>query len=1229
MKIKRELFIILSIMFFIGFISAIPLISFVNPTPDDGTQTTGSSLIINTTITGIQGLLKFVFQWQGTNYTLYDEDLILHLNLNNNSLLGENNSHVYDSSRAGHNGTVSGDISSINGKYQGGISINADNEFINLSDHADFRNENFTISFWYNKSNISLKEISAFGRSTCLLLTSGRVYCVGDNDYGQLGDDSTTSRPNLEEVSGGYTFNSLCKEDYSDSRHICGLLPNGTGLCWGNNGDGQIGDGTTTNKEIPTIIQGNYNFSSLYCGKANTCGILQNGSALCWGDNSNGQLGLGNGNVTDMYTPRPVYGNKSYKLFTSGDREHCGILHNGSALCWGRNDHGQIGNGSVGFTVKEPAFVYGEYNFTYISAGNEKVCAILVNKSAFCWGNDDSGSDSGCMGGLGDGGCSERYYPTATYGNYNHTYFEATYDGYCSMLENSSVFCWGENGLGQLGNNGTGGVSLVPKKIYGNYTFNKISSGNHHSCGITTDNMLLCWGDNSYGQTGKGISSNILNPTLFSHGNMSSGGYKKFDEAAFTSCGLLQNGSALCWGWNVYGQVGDNTTESKSIPTFVYGEYNFKDISCGGFTCCGIEQNGSGLCWGANPYGQIGNGDSSNSAIPLVVYGEYNFSLISPASQHTCGLLTNGSALCWGRNNFGQLGLGNGNDTQMFTPTYVFGGYNFTKIFSDGFSSCGLLTNGSALCWGRNQFGQLGNPGAGTSIQYPIPVIGNNTFTEIIIIGHTCGLLQNGTLLCWGRNDFGQLGLGSGNTTNMKTPYQVSVDYNFSSFKLSGTSSCGLLQNGTLLCWGRNNWGQLGDGTEVNKEYPIAVKTNGYLVNSFHVGYHIFANFTNNKGIFSWGLNSFSQQAVEPYNYKIPSHSMVKGTLFGKGAGSFIVNSGYGGDLIFFANSFSEDLDLSNEYQHIVVTYNGKSARIYKNGNLEKSFNPLTLSYPTDLSSLIIGQDARGQIDEILMWNITLSASEINQVYRSNFQQRNHTSWEFYSSQTLPSVGTYTYKLFVQDTVGWFSVLRNLIKYVETTTEEDSSGGAIVTPSYTIKEDKLQEGQSRQLRQGYKVTIDFARQGKKILNVVLVDKESNLIKVSVENISNFEITNGTTEKIDVNSDGFYDLEVTLEDISNSGSARINFKEIYQEIPSDNEDEVQEQAKQGEETSENNQDENLKNQPKDAKKFKGVINNKFLRILGIIIGIVIILSGAWILFVKKIVHNKKIKKKSKK
>jgi hypothetical protein len=438
---KRGVFIALFVILLIGFISAIPFISFVNPTPASGTQTTGSSLIINATITGVSKLLEFVFNWQGTNYTLYDEDLILHLNLNNNSLLGENDTHVYDSSRAGHNGTIVGSILSSNGKYQGGISIDEDDEYINLSDHADFRGENFTISLWYNKTQTRIKEFSLSAVSTCILLHSGEIYCVGYNDYGQLGDGTTTNKLIPIKVLGGHNFSSIAKSGYAYSYHSCGVLHNGSALCWGRNDYGKLGNGNTTQMNSPTYVSGGYNFNLVSLGSGHSCGILQNGSVLCWGQNTYGQLGIGN--ETQMNTPTYVLGGYNFSSVSLGTAHSCGLLFNGSVLCWGNNDYGQLGIGNE-TQMNTPTYVLGGYNFSLVSLGAVHTCGLLHNGSALCWGHNSYGQ-------LGNGNTTDMYAPSYVKGGNNFLGLVLKQQSSHGILTDGRILGWGFNLYWKLG----------------------------------------------------------------------------------------------------------------------------------------------------------------------------------------------------------------------------------------------------------------------------------------------------------------------------------------------------------------------------------------------------------------------------------------------------------------------------------------------------------------------------------------------------------------------------------------------------------------------------------------------------------------------------------------------------------------------------------------------------------------------------------------------------------
>jgi alpha-tubulin suppressor-like RCC1 family protein len=1152
---KRKLIIGLATIFFIGIISATPFILFVNPTPYDGERITASEFSLNATIGNMSDLLDFTFNWDGTNISLYNEDLILMLNLNNNSAIGENSTHVVDVSRWGHNGTVVSASLTNEGKYGKGFSFDADDEYINLSDHEDFRGNEFTISLWHNKTGINIKQVSSFGYSSCLILDTGTVYCVGDNTYGQMGDETTDQNSIFEEVSGGHEFESLCLEDYSNSLHLCGLLANGTGFCWGDNTNGKLGDGTTTQRETPTLISGGYNFSNLYCGRYNTCGLLQNGSALCWGGNSYGQLGLGGTNTTQMITPTYVSGGNIFNSLSTGDSEQCGLLHNGSALCWGRNDHGQIGNGSVDVLATIPSFVSGNHNFSFISLGNEKVCGILQNKSALCWGNQASGGSLECLGGLGTNDCLEYNVPTPVYGGFSFSYFEPNYWGYCGILENGSSVCWGGNYYGEIGDN-TIGPKIKPTFTQGNYNFSKISSGKENSFGILTNGDLISWGNTRYKVLGKGdISDSFLLPILFNHGNISESSYSSVYLGYGFACGLLSNKSVACWGDNTYGQLGDNTTIQRGSPKLISGGFSFNSISIKNDHVCGVLVNGSGACWGRNTYGQLGDNTTIQRNISRIIFGYNNFSYISAGKDVSCGLLRNGSALCWGRNNRGHVG--DNSTTQRNYPVYVNGSYNFSIIGVGSAFSCGLLQNESALCWGRNNFGQLGNPSSITQSTIPLYVSKGYTFSTLEPGAvHTCGILNNGSALCWGTGIGGRLGLGGTNETNMFSPTYVSGGHNFTSVSLSTSNTCGVLINGSGLCWGWNPYGQVGDGTISDRYSPTIVQIDN-LFSSINIGGWFSFGFLTDGRIVSWGYNGNLEQAFLNFNSNIPTKGIYKGRLIGKSVNSFDIASTFEGNSKIIVNNGFRDLDLNSGWNNIILSYNGTTANIYLDGELSNSFDPPGFSYLNDTTALLLGDDIRGQIDEILMWNRTLSATEIEQVYRSSLKKNNHTAWEFYSAQTLSTDKSYSYYLFAMNPLGSFKLLRTIVKY--TVQEEESSGGGVyVEPTYRVTEAKLQEGHTRTLKQGSKIKLEFST-GSEILHIVNV--KDNIVIVKVKDIE-YEVENGSVKKIDIDSDGFYDLELGVEKISESGgSGRLTFKEIHEGVISSGQEEVKEEARE--------------------------------------------------------------------
>ncbi len=375
----------------------------------------------------------------------------------------------------------------------------------------------------------------------------------------------------------------------------------------------------------------------------------------------------------------------------------------------------------------------------------------------------------------------------------------------------------------------------------------KIISAAYSVCSIGSNGLAYCWGRNNYGQLGNGTTTNSSVPVAITlpSGVMSfmqlwtGNGY--IDGA---SCAIGDNGLAYCWGRNNYGQLGNGTTTDSSVPvavTLPSGVTSFAYISTAGRVSCGLGNNGLAYCWGDNYYGQLGNGTTTRSSVPVAVTlpsGVTSFTSIGENSYFTCGIGDNGRAYCWGKNEYGQLG--NGTTTNSLVPVAVTlpsGVTSFPQISvsqDDAAGTvCAIGDDGLAYCWGKNEYGQLGN-GTTTNSSVPVAVTLPSGVTSFIRISSggamTCAIGNNGLAYCWGYNNFGQL--GNGTTTNSSVPVLVNLPSgvtSFTSITAGGTddddsyTSCGIGNNGLAYCWGRNSYGQLGNGTTTNSSVPVAV----------------------------------------------------------------------------------------------------------------------------------------------------------------------------------------------------------------------------------------------------------------------------------------------------------------------------------------------------------------------------------------------------------------------
>jgi alpha-tubulin suppressor-like RCC1 family protein len=349
----------------------------------------------------------------------------------------------------------------------------------------------------------------------------------------------------------------------------------------------------------------------------------------------------------------------------------------------------------------------------------------------------------------------------------------------CATLTDGHAYCWGFNGLGQLGD-GTTNSSVSPVLVVGGASYTGVSVAHDgssgigdHTCGLTDTGVIDCWGGNSLGQLGDGTNSNSSVPQTVAGGLT----FVHGDAGGRHNCAIDDAGLAWCWGDNGRGQLGDGTSTNSNQPVAVSGSMVFFDISAGTNHSCGIvEADGSVWCWGGGSLGQLGDGLQSNSDVPVKISSGAVFLYVTAGDRHSCAVDEFGDAYCWGWNVNGQLGVTSQPDQCLGTeacedvPVLVSGGQSWNFVSAGHRFTCGLNAAEEALCWGANANGKLGagaDPGSLGESTAPLAVAGGMFFGEISAgRDHACGVTVNGVAYCWGRGDEGQLGNGSQTAIN-------------------------------------------------------------------------------------------------------------------------------------------------------------------------------------------------------------------------------------------------------------------------------------------------------------------------------------------------------------------------------------------------------------------------------------------------------------------------------
>jgi alpha-tubulin suppressor-like RCC1 family protein len=330
----------------------------------------------------------------------------------------------------------------------------------------------------------------------------------------------------------------------------------------------------------------------------------------------------------------------------------------------------------------------------------------------------------------------------------------------CAVTSTGGVKCFGDNTNGPLGNGTSNSGSYIPGDVTGLTSGVKaVSAGYAHTCALTNAGGVKCWGSNGFGQLGDTTTTNRLTPVDV---NGLTSGVASISSGDYHTCAVTTTGAAKCWGYNADRQLGDNTTANRSTPTDVNGlTSGVATISAGATFSCAVTTGGGAKCWGKNADGQVGDTTTTNRATPVDVDGlASGVATISTGEAHACALTTGGAVKCWGDNEFGQVG--DNTDIDRKAPVNLTTLASGVASISLGYDhSCAVTTGGGAKCWGDNAIGAVGTGTTTSRFLLPTDVSGLTTGVATVEggVSHTCAITTANVARCWGYNGTGQSGV--------------------------------------------------------------------------------------------------------------------------------------------------------------------------------------------------------------------------------------------------------------------------------------------------------------------------------------------------------------------------------------------------------------------------------------------------------------------------------------
>ncbi|MBS7230291.1 T9SS type A sorting domain-containing protein [Flavobacterium psychroterrae] len=798
-------------------------------------------------------------------------------------------------------------------------------------------------------------------------------------------------------------INAQCwKTIVPGNNHNIALKPDGTLWGWGNNTNGQIGDGTTTSRNIPVNIGTANDWKLITAGWGHTVALKTDGSLWAWGYGILGQIGNGAGAVKGYNPVQQVGTAKDWQTIAAGPHYTIAIKTDGTLWAWGYNEFGQLGDGTT-VDKNTPVQVGSDKDWESIAAGSNHTIAIKKDGTLWTWGENKNGK-------LGDGTTVNKIVPTQIGTATNWKAVAAGLNHTAAIKTDGTLWCWGFNGNGSLGD-GTNTDKMVPTQIGTETNWKTIAVGWDNTVAIKTDGSLWSWGYNANGKLGIGSTANTFIPTQVGTAKDWLMGVSGYNHEA----GLKTDGTIWTWGLNNANQLGDGTSVSKNVPI---------TIGCPGsivittdqtdITCFGAN-NGSAsvtsVVGGTAPYTYLWSNGKTTSSLTGLTAGQYScavtdaallstmktFTIIQPTQLNV--IVTNTNATC--NSNNGSLAIIANGGTQPYqyaiTPNFI---YQSSNVFAG-------LSPGNYIVNVKDSKGCIftSNTVIVTTNNTPPPTGNAQTFNNTATVAD---LKATGSNLKWFYSPTEGNPLAFSTVLQTGTYYVSQTINGCESIRLSVDVTIGpplgngqIPTNGLVAYYPFNGNANDLSGNGANGTVTAATLTSDRFGNS-NTAYSfdgvnsyidaVIPNIPKNNSsrtISGWfktndAFTVPNKNEVSIFNYgTLAKLQRLSLSIYSKGYLEPITGAGFSSD-DFYINNFDYS---NNDWYFFTLTYDGSKLSIFVNGKYvdQKAVNLNTIGNIFRIGQRISGDSVKegfkGTIDDIAIWNRVLTAEEISALY--------------------------------------------------------------------------------------------------------------------------------------------------------------------------------------------------------------------------------------------------------